>query len=396
MPITRLRTLRPAAVPNVVVVELTDADGVVGYGESFFGAGAVEAYLHETAAPVLLGLEHPTPERVTTALRGHVGFQGSGAETRGNGAVDLALWDLAGRRAGVPVCDLLGGPAHAAVPVYNTCAGPMYVRSESRQAVSNWGLGNADRYEDLDAFLHRPAELAKDLWSEGLRTMKVWPFDRGAERTGGVRLDDEDLADGLRVLTAIREAVPEMGLMVELHGLWNLPSARRLLAQFERFGLVWVEDPMRSDSVDAYARLRAGTSCTIATGETLTGQRAFRSLFDAGAIDVAIVDLGWVGGLTTARKVATLADSYELPFAPHDCTGPIQFAACVHLSISQPNAFVQESVRAFRHTWYGEVVTGVPEVVDGQVLAPRAPGLGVTLVDGFDRRPDVAVRESRS
>ena len=100
MRIAALETLRKATQPNLLVLRLRTDDGLVGLGESFFGARAVEAYLHETAAPVLLGADDPAPERMARLLPGHVGFQGSGAETRGNGAIDLALWDLLGQQAG--------------------------------------------------------------------------------------------------------------------------------------------------------------------------------------------------------------------------------------------------------------------------------------------------------
>jgi L-alanine-DL-glutamate epimerase-like enolase superfamily enzyme len=96
-----------------------------------------------------------------------------------------------------------------------------------------------------------------------------------------------------------------------------------------------------------------------------------------------------------ARKVASMADSFDVPFAPHDCTGPIQFAACVHLVASQPNGLVQESVRAFRHTWYGSIVDGLPDVADGRIGPPSRPGFGVSLVDGLAERSGVVVRESR-
>ena len=191
-------------------------------------------------------------------LPGHVGFQGSGAETRGNGAIDLALWDLLGQRTGLPVSALLGGPVRRELPVYNTCAGVSYVQDEPRQAVSNWGLptgGAPGRYEDLDAFLHRPYKLARELYDEGFRAMKVWPFDAAAEATLGTRLERDALLTGLRVLDAIRdEAGDEMEILVELHGLWSLPAATRLLGELERFRPFWVEDPLRPDAAGAYGR----------------------------------------------------------------------------------------------------------------------------------------------
>ena len=139
-PIVELETIRPAFQPNVTLLRLRSADGHEALGEAFFAAGAVEAYLHDQVAPVLLGLSDPTPERVSVMLAPYVGFQGGGVETRAIGAVDLALWDLLGRRAGLPVVDLLGGAVRERVPVYNTCAGPGYVSRSSRQHSSNWGL----------------------------------------------------------------------------------------------------------------------------------------------------------------------------------------------------------------------------------------------------------------
>jgi L-alanine-DL-glutamate epimerase-like enolase superfamily enzyme len=387
-----LETIRCPIQPNVLLMRLHADDGLTGLGESFFGAEAVEAYLHETVAPLLVGAPLPSPERLRRLLTGHVGFQGSGVETRGNGAVDIAVWDLLGKATGQPVATLLGGPYQDGLPVYNTCAGPSYVKDQPRQAVSNWGLADTSRYEDLRGFLERPGELAKELWDEGLRAMKVWPFDQAAERTGGMRLERADLRAGLKVLDDIKNAVPEMDVMVELHGLWSLHAALGLVKELERFTPYWVEDPLRSDSQASYATLQAATPVPLATGETLTGQRAFRGLLERAGIRVAIVDIGWTGGLTEARKIAALADSYDLPFAPHDCTGPISFAACVHLALSQPNALVQESVRAFRHTWYGELATGLPPVEDGRVRLEDRPGLGVELTDGLTARPGVTTR----
>ena len=399
MRIVALETLRPAVQPNVLLVQLHTDEGVTGLGEAFFGAAAVEAYLHDTAAAVLLGRHDPAPERAARELAPYVGYQGGGVETRGNGAVDLALWDLLGRRAGLPVVELLGGTVRDRVKAYNTCAGPGYVGTSSRQSSDNWGLAApaARRpFEDLEAFLERPGELAGELWAEGLRGMKVWPFDQAAERTGGTDISQRDLERGLAVVEAIREAVgPEMDLMVELHGLWNRRAAARILQALTPYRPSWVEDPVRPDAVDALARLAAEVEVPIATGETCVGRRGFLPLLQRGAVDVVIVDLGWTGGLTEARKVATLADAHGVPVAPHDCTGPVALAACVHLVLSQPNGLVQETVRAFMRTWYGELVTGFPVVQEGHVAASGEPGLGVRLREGLAERPDVERRVTR-
>jgi L-alanine-DL-glutamate epimerase-like enolase superfamily enzyme len=394
--IIALETLRPAFQPNVTLLRLHTDDGHVALGEAFFAAGAVEAYLHDHVAPVLLGLVDPAPERVAGLLAPYVGYQGGGVETRAVGAVDIALWDLLGRRAGLPVVELMGGPVRERIPIYNTCAGTAYVSSSSRQESNNWGAGQSSPFEDLEAFLHRPAELAKELAAEGIPGMKVWPFDLGAERTGGTAILPDDLERGLNVLRAIREAVPAMNLMVELHGLWNLESATKICRAVAPFEPFWVEDPIRPDAVDALARLADAVDVPIATGETLVGRRGFLPLLARGAVDIITADVQWTGGLTEARRIASLADAFGVPVAPHDCTGPVTFAACVHLVTSQPNGLVQETVRAFLRTWYRDLVDGLPEIVAGHVAPTREPGLGLRIRDDLAERPDVRRRTSRS
>jgi len=118
-------------------------------------------------------------------------------------------------------------------------------------------------------------------------------------------------------------------------------------------------------------------------------------LLDKQAIDVATVDVQWTGGITEARKVASLADTFGVPVAPHDCTGPVTFAACCHVVMSQPNGMIQETVRAFLRTWYGELVEGLPIVENGVVRLNDEPGLGVRLVAGLADRPGVLRRVSR-
>jgi L-alanine-DL-glutamate epimerase-like enolase superfamily enzyme len=414
MRITGLETLRSPIQPNVCLLRLHSSDGLTGLGESFWGAAAVEAYLHETVGPVLLGIEDPAPERVAVLLRPYVGFGGSGAETRGNGAVDIALWDLLGRRAGLPVAALLGGPVRPRVRVYNTCAGYEYVKNEPRLASTNFGLpagpaepagpagpaepaGLAGRpYEDLDAFLNRPAELTRSLLAEGFTAMKVWPFDHAAEESGGLDIPAADLGRGMRVLEQIRASAGDaMDILVELHGLWSLKAATTILDALRDVRPYWVEDPLRPDSVAAYQRLRERTAVPIATGETLTGRRAFQPLLDAGALDVAIVDAGWTGGITEARKIAALADAYDVPFAPHDCTGPVSFAVCTQLVASQPNGLIAETVRAFHHSWYAALVDGLPAPADGAVEVGTGPGLGIALRPEFVNRADTVRRLSR-
>jgi L-alanine-DL-glutamate epimerase-like enolase superfamily enzyme len=378
------------------VVQLHTDAGLTGLGEAFFHAGAVDAYLHESIAPLLIGSTDPTPEAVAQRLAPYVGFQGGGVENRGNGAVDIALWDLLGKQAGLPVASLLGGAVRESVPIYNTCAGPGYVSRDSRQVSNNWGLSaGTDRWEDLDAFLNRPAALARELLDEGITAMKIWPFDRSAERTGGTAISRAELEQGLRLISDIRDAVDlEMDVMIELHGLWDRRGAELILDGLAPYRPYWVEDPLRVDAIDALADLRSRTSVPIATGETCVGRRGFLPLLQRNAVDVVTVDVQWTGGLTEARKVATLTDGFGVPIAPHDCTGPITLAACAHLVMSQPNGLLQETVRAFLRTWYDELVVGLPAIEGGRMELSDRPGLGVRLRPDIDDRLDVVRRMS--
>jgi galactonate dehydratase len=143
MKITRVETIRLGEFPNILWVRLHTDEGLVGLGETFMGAAAVETYLHEWAGPRLIGKDPLAIEARNRELMGYLGWRGSGVETRGNSAVDIALWDLFGKAANMPVHTALGGASREAIRVYNTCAGYQYIRSNRNQTSSNWGLGNA-------------------------------------------------------------------------------------------------------------------------------------------------------------------------------------------------------------------------------------------------------------
>jgi L-alanine-DL-glutamate epimerase-like enolase superfamily enzyme len=119
-------------------------------------------------------------------------------------------------------------------------------------------------------------------------------------------------------------------------------------------------------------------------------------MLERDAAHVVMVDLCWSGGLTEGRKIAALAETFHRPFAPHDCIGPVGFAAAVHASFSQPNTLIQESVRAFYTGWYKELVTEVPRTRDGFVFPMEGPGLGLELLPSVFDRPDLAVRRSEA
>lgn len=397
MKITQLETIRLGEFPNILWVRLHTDQGLVGLGETFMGAEAVEAYLHEWAAPRILGKDPLAIEARARDLTGYLGWRGSGVETRGNSALDIALWDLFGQAAGLPLHTALGGRSRDSIRIYNTCAGYQYIRSTANQTSSNWGVGNTQGpYEDLQGFLHHADELAESLLSEGITAMKIWPFDIAAERSDGQYISHAELDAALEPFRKIRSAVGErMDIMVEFHSLWRLPMAQKIARALKPFNTFWHEDVIRMDSLDLLKQYAPHTDALICASETLSYKWSFKDYLQTGVAGVVMLDLSWCGGLTEARKIAAMADAWQLPVAPHDCTGPVVWAASTHLSLHAPNALVQESVRAFYSGWYKELVTELPRVERGMIRLNDKPGLGLQLLPDLPRRKDASVRTSR-
>ena len=208
MKITAIETVYVGEYPNLLWVHIHSSEGLIGLGETYFGAGAVEAHVHEFIAPYLIGKNPLHIERHFNRLTGYVGRGGSGAEMRGASAVDVALWDLWGQTLDQPIFQLLGGASREKVRVYNTCAGYKYVRNASAQTTKNFGLNQKmGPYEDLEGFLYNAGELAESLLEMGIRAMKIWPFDFAAEVSGGTYISNSDLKNALVPFEKIRSAV---------------------------------------------------------------------------------------------------------------------------------------------------------------------------------------------
>lgn len=400
MKMTRIETIRLEGFPNILWVHVHTDEGVVGLGETFYGVAAVEAYLHETAAPYLIGKDPLQIDKHARALYGYVGYRSSGAEMRGNSAIDIALWDIFGKVTNQPLYQLLGGASRDQIRIYNTCAGYRYTRRQPRQSVDNWGMPSAEAaaegpFEDLDAFLHRADELALSLREAGITGMKIWPFDPYAEASNGQDISTRDLNRALEPFRKIRAAVgDDMDIMVEFHSLWNLPTARRIAAALEEFKPYWYEDPLKADNIDALAAFAASTRIPVTLSETLATRWSFREVFERGAAGVVMPDISWCGGISEAKKIGTMAEAYQLPVAPHDCTGPVVLAVSTHLSINLPNALIQETVRAYYTGWYRELVTELPPIENGMIRPLTGPGIGTELAPGLAARPDAVVRSS--
>jgi len=396
--VIRLRTIRIAERPNLIWVEIETDEGLTGLGESFRGAQAVEAVIHEQVAPWLLGRDSRRIEAVSRQLTApYLGFGAASAELRAASAVDIALWDLAGKRHGIPVHEALGGAVRTEIRSYNTCAGYSYNSGGGRRDV---GAGDAaiGPYDDQVAFMRDAGALAESLLAEGFTAMKIWPLDIYAAATGGQMIGLADLKAGLEPFRRIRAAVGDrIEVMAELHSLWSAPAAIRICRALEDVGVFWAEDPIgKMNDFAALADLRRQVRVPVCGSETLGGAVSFRQMLEAGAADIVMLDLAWCGGLTEGRKIAALAEAHAKPLAPHDCTGPVTLMAGLHLALHAPTAIFQEVVRATLATWYRELVTELPVLRHGMAQAPIAPGLGTALLPEVAKRADAVVREARA
>ena len=394
MKISRIETVYSPDYANVLWVRIHTDDGLVGLGETFYIPSAVEGVIHDFAAPMLLGQSAFDRERHWQTLFSYANFFGhAGAEMRAISALDIALWDLLGKYTGLPVLQLLGGQTRDRIRVYNTCV-------------------DTPLYADLNGFLNKPGELAQSLLSQGITAMKVWPWDRFAPQmavaafTGpagwtavgpvGHDLQPRQLTQGLWTVQEIRRAVGDkMQIALEGHSRWDLNCALRIARAVEPYDVMWMEDFLQPDSAPDLARLARESRVPQSVSERLFTRHGFRRVLDAEAAHIVMPDIVWTGGLSEALKIATLADTHHLSIAPHDCTGPVNLFACLHLCAAMPNAMIMETVRGFNEGYYREVTTpDLPLHAGHATLDGFGPGLGVQLRDEFLARTNLRRRVS--
>ncbi len=398
MKITEIKTIRLKEFQNLCYVQLLTDEGLTGLGETFFSALAVEGWVHENAAPILLGRNPLNIEKNWHELISFVGGKSTGAESRGRSALDIAAWDLLGKASGQPLYQLLGGKSRDGIPVYNTCAGYHYTQKASRTGhpSDDKGRGQAGRYEDYDAFMERAGELAQDLLEQGYTGMKIWPFDAYCAQSGGHYISPADLKKGCEPFAKIREAVGDrIEIMVELHSRWDLPAAKKIAKALEEFNPFWYEDPIQMYNMDALREFARSTRVPTAASETVGGVHSYQDICREKAADILIFDPTWTGGVTEARKIAAVAEAHELPITTHDCVGPLSYTLDAHLSTWAPNAFIQETTRAFYHGWYADILTNIPLLKDGKVYTLEGPGLGTELQPDVLKRRDAVVRSTK-
>jgi L-alanine-DL-glutamate epimerase-like enolase superfamily enzyme len=387
--ITRIETVHSDLCPSVLFVRIHTDEGLIGTADTFYTPETIRSFVHEFAAPMLLGKDPGRIERHWFDLydRQVARFGGLGAEMRAISAIDVALWDLAGQAAALPIYRLLGGRFRDDVRIYNTCGGPQY----GRPPYARGGNGPGP-LEDLHAAINRPAELAQELIAEGITGMKIWPFDPYGLRNDGRFITPDELRAGLEPVRRIREAVGDkIDIMIEGHGYWDLPTAKKIAHALEEYEPAWIEDMLLGHDIGAIRELKDSTGIPVLASEFLMTRHQYRPLLEQGAADIVMIDPTWAGGITESRKISTMADAYGLPVAMHDCTGPFTLLAGVHLAVSAPNTVYQETVRAYIRTWYRDLIPDVINISDGRITPPDGPGIGAALLPSVFEQADTTV-----
>jgi len=364
-------TVHAGAITYLWVRIHTD-EGLIGLGETYPNAEAEAAIVHTRLAAVLLGKDPTAIDRLWADMFLNVSYSGwAGAEMRAISAVDIALWDLLGKLTGRPIYELLGGASRESIRIYNTC------------------------YDHLD-FNREPARLAGELLKSNIKAMKIWPFDPIAKETYGNHISAEQIRRGIEPLRLIREEFGDsIDVAIEFHGFWNLPSAKKIAAALEPYKPMWLEEMLPQDNLAAYAELACSTDIPLCLTERLMTRWGFRELLENRAASIIMPDISWCGGISEGKKIATMAETYYLPIAPHNCGGPILHFATAHLSANVTNLFIMESVRRhYREEYDGLVTQKLVSGANGDLPLPPGPGLGVELSAEVLARKDAIVRRT--
>lgn len=335
----------------------TDA-GVFGTGETYPHNAAEAETIHSVLGPMLIGKDSRNIERIwSDVYQANDFYITGGAEMRALSAIDLALWDLLGKLLNTPVYRLLGGQANPRVRLYNTC------------------------FPLRHSFLTEPDKIMREVMDGyGISAIKIWPFDGAASRNRRQFITPADIDEALKPVRILRDKFGDsIEILMEFHSNWNLTSAIRIARALEPYKPMWLEDMLQPGNFDQYRQLAESTSLPLTISERLAGKYQYLRLLESRAAKFVMFDVCWSGGLTEARKVCTMADAFQLPFAPHTAGGPLLFYASTHLSTAMPNLWIQESCQCFYERDWPMMLVDPLVPSQGSVAAPDAPGFGMQI-----------------
>jgi L-alanine-DL-glutamate epimerase-like enolase superfamily enzyme len=340
----------PGATRDIVAVKVATRDGIEGVGVTYFGAGmtgALKVAVEELGA-LIVGDDPRLTERIADKLRQAAGTSGpAGLFTLALSAIDTALWDIRGKALGLPVAKLLGG---------------------FRDRSPAYASGALMRTLSLDGVVAAAGRLVERGWT-AMKTQLALP--------GGTVAEVE--VDRIR---RIREAIgPGIRLMCDINQRWNVFEAFSIGERIEPYRLHWLEDVTACDDYAGLARVAAKLRTPIAGGEYVYGLGPFRQMLEARSIDIVMIDLVRVGGITQWMKVAGLAEAFNLPVVSH-----LIPEVHVHLIAAIPNGHIVEYM-----PWTRLLFDNPPLPEKGEMTVPAAPGLGLTFTRAIDDALDSKV-----
>jgi len=352
MKITALTTY--VVPPRWLFLKIETDAGVSGWGEPVVEGRAltVEAAVKELA-DYLIGKDPRLIEDHWTVMHRGGFYRGGPILMSAIAGIDQALWDIKGKALGVPVHELLGGRLRDSIKVYSWIGGD------------------------------RPAEVAagaREMVARGFLALKM----NGTEELQ--ILDSHDKIDAaVERVAMVREAVgPDIGIAVDFHGRVHRPMARMLVKELEPYRLMFIEEPVLSENREALKEIAALGSAPIALGERLYSRWDFKSVFEEAVVDIIQPDLSHAGGITECRKIAAMAEAYDVAVAPHCPLGPIALAACLQLDAVSYNCFIQEQSLGIHYNAANDLLDyaankDVFRYHEGYVAIPDGPGLGVEI-----------------
>lgn len=350
--ITEIETFQ--VPPRWLFVKISTAGGVSGWGEPVVEgrAATVEAAVQE-ASEQLVGKPANRIEDIwQLGYRGNF-YRGGPVLMSAMAGIDQALWDIKGKALGVPVYELLGGPVRDRLKVYCWIGGD---RPENAAAAADKKVAAGYQAVKMNA----TAELE-------------W-IDSPAK-----------LQEAVHRLAAVREAVgPDVGIGIDFHGRVHRGMAKQLAKALEPYHPMFIEEPVLAENNQALQALQQLTPIPIATGERMFSRWDFKQLLAGGAVDIIQPDLSHAGGISEVKKIAAMAEAYDVALAPHCPLGPIAFAAALQVDFTCINAFIQETSLGIHYNDNADLLDYLeePEVFafeGGMVERPTAPGLGIKI-----------------
>ena len=329
-------------VRNHLIVEVVTDDGITGLGEGVGNARLIQQILSGSMIEQALGLDPMNVEAVREKLiDSHVYMEQKGSVICAASAIEMACWDIKGKALNVPVFQLIGGLYRDKIEAY---ASDIYWEEDPKKM----------------------GETTSRIKSLGYGTVKAHL---------GCKSPKEDTSR----VQALRDSLgPDMGLMIDLNGGYNSLQAFQAAKLWEPYDLTWLEEPVNPNKTDSLSDLRNRTQIPIAAGENEFRVYGFKQLFDKNALDIAMPDIGRVGGIQETRNICALAESYGILVSPHNFSSGVLLSATIQLMASVPNTHLLE-IDTSENAVYQELLIEPLQIEEGFVKVPKFPGLGVKL-----------------